>query len=61
MAARWQRDTLNEVVTGFLHPLVDQDLSVVFYDLTTCKQLNQLASASGSMTKRVSGLRSMLT
>jgi hypothetical protein len=30
-----QRDAVDQVVAGLLRPMIDQDLSVVFYDLTT--------------------------
>ncbi len=31
------QDEVDAVVAGLLHPLIDQDLSVVFYDLTTIR------------------------
>ncbi len=30
-----ERDKVDEVVSSLLRPLIDQELSVVFYDLTT--------------------------
>ena len=32
-----QRDAVDQVVAGLLRPMIDQDLSVVFYDLTTIR------------------------
>ena len=32
-----RQDEVNDTVTGLLRPLVDQDLSVVFYDMTTIR------------------------
>ncbi|MDP1136789.1 IS1634 family transposase, partial [Klebsiella pneumoniae] len=36
-ALNTQRDAVNDKVTELLRPLIDQELSVVFYDMTTIR------------------------